>query len=272
MVTIHETRTYPQTTMAVHCVWETEEEHDINLHNLFKTAKQQGLTFKSAKCMIKQEQVKFFGTVYDKEGSHPDPDKVTAIKTMSNAMPISKGKLLAVVFGSAPRLQRMLMRLQHYNVPIRYKSGKDLLLADGLSHLPSTDNQHIGLDLQINFVTFSNEKLDKLRQETSKDVTLHGLKEDIIQAGPKKMKDLPRMLQPYWSFRDELSIPDRLVIKGSRIIIPASMQKLVLDHIYEGHQGITKCQLQAKDFVYWTSINKDIEDIVFTNKGNPHPT
>ncbi|XP_063590442.1 uncharacterized protein K02A2.6-like [Penaeus indicus] len=154
------------------------------------------------------------------------------------------------------------MRLQHYDVTIRYKPGKDLLLADGLSRLPSTDNQHIGLDIQINFVTFSNEKLVTLRQETSRDAILHELKEIIIQGWPEKMKDLPRMLQPYWSFRDELSNEDRLVIKGSRVIIPVSMQKLVLDRIHEGHQGITKCQLRAKDCVYWTSINRDIEDIV----------
>jgi len=31
---------------------------------------------------------------------------------------------------------------------------------------------------------------------------------------------------------------------------------------HEEHQGITKCQLRAKDSVYWTSINKDIENIV----------
>ncbi|XP_063607727.1 uncharacterized protein LOC134782233 [Penaeus indicus] len=161
-----------------------------------------------------------------------------------------------------PRLQHMLMRLQHYDVTIRYKPGKDLLLADGLSRLSSTDNQHIVPDLQINFVTFSNEKLVTLQQETSRDVFLHGLKEVIIQGWPEKMKDLPRMLQPYWSFRDELSIEDGLVIKGSRIIIPVSMLNLVLDPIHVGHQGITKCQLRAKDCVYWTSINRDIEDIV----------
>ncbi|XP_047502945.1 uncharacterized protein K02A2.6-like [Penaeus chinensis] len=40
------------------------------------------------------------------------------------------------------------------------------------------------------------------------------------------------------------------------------MQKVVLDRIHEAHQGITKCQLRAKDRVYWTSINRDIEDLV----------
>ncbi|XP_047501218.1 uncharacterized protein K02A2.6-like [Penaeus chinensis] len=40
------------------------------------------------------------------------------------------------------------------------------------------------------------------------------------------------------------------------------MQKLVLDRIHEGHQGITKCQLRAKDCLYWTSINRDIEYLV----------
>ena len=36
-----------------------------------------------------------------------------------------------------PRLQRMLLQLQRYDVTIRYRPGKEMLLADALSRCPS---------------------------------------------------------------------------------------------------------------------------------------
>ena len=50
---------------------------------------------------------------------------------------------------SAPvRLQRMLLRLQQYDMVITYQPGKEMLLADALSHLPSrANNSEIKLDL-----------------------------------------------------------------------------------------------------------------------------
>ena len=51
-----------------------------------------------------------------------------------------------------PRLQRMLMRLQNYDLNIEYKPGKEMLLADGLSRLPPAENSHIELDLQVHLV------------------------------------------------------------------------------------------------------------------------
>ena len=35
------------------------------------------------------------------------------------------------------RLQRMLLRIQHYDITIKYRPGKEFLLADGLSRLPN---------------------------------------------------------------------------------------------------------------------------------------
>ena len=45
-------------------------------------------------------------------------------------------------------LQRMLLRLQQYDMVITYRPGKEMLLADALSHLPSrANNSEIKLDL-----------------------------------------------------------------------------------------------------------------------------
>ena len=44
-------------------------------------------------------------------------------------------------------LQRMLLCLQQYDLVIMYRPGKEMLLADAFSHLPSRTNTEIQLDL-----------------------------------------------------------------------------------------------------------------------------
>ena len=78
---------------------------------------------------------------------------------------------------SAPvQLQRMLLRLQQYDMVITYRPGKEMLLADALSHLPSrANNSEIKLDLWVNaisFTAFSSSRLTKTAAETQKDPIL----------------------------------------------------------------------------------------------------
>lgn len=51
-------------------------------------------------------------------------------------------------------------------------------------------------------------------------------------------------------------------MKGSRVIIPESQQKIILDQLHYSHQGIEKTRLQARDTVYWKQINADIENMI----------
>ena len=46
-----------------------------------------------------------------------------------------------------PCLQRMLLELQRYDVTIKYRPGKEMQLADALSHCPARDLQEIKLDM-----------------------------------------------------------------------------------------------------------------------------
>ena len=160
------------------------------------------------------------------------------------------------------RLQRMLLRLQTYDVTIKYLPGKEMLVADSLSRSPSMGNTTIDLDLQVSLVQFTPSKLDQIKQETTKDPTLKQLKETIVAGWPDKRRDLPKQLQPYWAFRDELSVEDSLVLKGERVIIPSCLTPSILSKLHEGHQGVEKSKLRAKDCVYWVNINKDLEDTV----------
>ena len=59
-----------------------DAEHNRRLHNLMRVARKHGLIFNQDKCEVKATSVTFFGTVYDKDGAHPDPKKVEAIHKM----------------------------------------------------------------------------------------------------------------------------------------------------------------------------------------------
>ena len=70
-----------------------------------------------------------------------------------------------------PRLQRMLLKLHNYDLHIKYRPGKEMILPDGFSRLPNrqTNNNKIELDIKIDLVRFSTDCLKQLQLNTSKD-------------------------------------------------------------------------------------------------------
>ena len=161
------------------------------------------------------------------------------------------------------RLQRMLLRLQRYDYHIIYRPGSLMVLPDSLSRLPATrETKQIHLDVSVNLVQFSKPRLDELRAATQDDTVLHTLKQYILSGFPEKLRDLNRTVRDYWPFRDELSIEDGLVLKGTQVIIPASLRETYMEHLHTGHQGVTRCQQRARSCLYWPGINKEIEACV----------
>ena len=184
------------------------------------------------------------------------------------------------LMAAPPRLQRMLLRLQSYDVKIKYKPGKEMLLSDGLSRLkPLPEGPMEKETIKVNFVQFTDNRIGSLREATSKDPELSALREVIINGWPEKRHQIAKPLQAYWPFRDELSIEDGLIMKGDRIMIPESQKTQILQTIHQGHQGITKSQLRAKAAVFWININRDIENDIkqcpvcqeYTKSNPPEP-
>ena len=54
------------------------------------------------------------------------------------------------------------------------------------------------------------------------------------------------------------------MLKGSCIVIPESCRGEILNQLHEGHFGIDRTKLHARDSVYWPNINKDTECLVKT--------
>ena len=88
------------------------------------------------------------------------------------------------------------------------------------------------------------------------------LKHTIMQGLPKSIKQVPPVLQPFWTFREELTVEDGLILKGTRIVIQTKQHEAILKLIHGGHLGLNKCKLRAKETVYWPGLNDQLKDLV----------
>ena len=164
------------------------------------------------------------------------------------------------------RLQRILIRTFPYNFTIHYIPGVINQLADCLSHLED-QKYYIKLPkLQVYQITqqlpASIDSLHQLRGSMQADDELALLKHTIMQGWPKPIKQVPPELQPFWIFREELTVEDGLLLKGTRIVIPNKQCKAILKLLHEGHLSLSKCKLRAKEIVYWPGLNDQLEDLV----------
>ena len=111
-----------------------------------------------------------------------------------------------------------------------------------------------------------SDSLHQLRVSKLADDELVLLKHTIMQGWPKSIKQVPPALQPFWTFREELTVEDGIILKGTRIIIPTKQQEVILKMIHKGHLGLNKCKLHAKETVYWPGLNDQLEDLVLNCK------
>ena len=72
------------------------------------------------------------------------------------------------------------------------------------------------------------------------------LKHTITFGWPHTVQELQKELQAYWTFREEMTVEDGLILKATRIVIPPSMRESTLLQLHEGHLGFTKCYNRAK--------------------------
>ena len=84
--------------------------------------------------------------------------------------------------------------------------------------------------------------MNQLHIATQEDDELVLLKHTITNGWPNSIKEVPPEIQAYWTFCEELTIEDGLVLKGTRIVIPKSKHKQVLTMIHKGHLGLGKCK------------------------------
>nr|XP_054602637.1 uncharacterized protein K02A2.6-like [Nothobranchius furzeri] len=148
------------------------------------------------------------------------------------------------------RIQRMLIRLQKYDVHMIYTKGKYMYTADTSSRAVDKE-EHEDLEKSLDIqacvcpdFSLSADRSEQIKIETNTDEVMNELKSTKIQ--------------DYWNCRGELTVVDDIVMKGSKYVIPSSLRKQMLQKIHEGHLGEVKCKRRAREVMYWPRINQDI--------------
>ena len=166
----------------------------------------------------------------------------------------------------SPSIQCLVVRSFPYQpFDVQYRRGMEILLAETLSRVTPLPMEEDGIQLPIiavnqimaNILCSSND-LDQICEEMRKDPTLKLLMHYISNGWPCEWRQLSQELHDYWNYWEDMSIEDGITTKGCKILIPSTLQRKALQQIHEGHQGVEKCMLKARESVFWPAISDDI--------------
>lgn len=171
-----------------------------------------------------------------------------------------------------PRIQRFRMRLMRYSYTIFHTPGKSLTSADTLSRAPltnavtSSDNDlmedtNIYVEAVLEHLPTSDRYLTELRKQLQGDSVCAQVMKYCVEGWPDR-NQLQGPAKHYWHERAFLTVQNGLLLKGTRLVIPATMRDTVLDKIHEGHQGIVKCRERATQTVWWPGLSNQIKELV----------
>uniref|UniRef100_A0A8C9UY15 Gypsy retrotransposon integrase-like protein 1 n=1 Tax=Scleropages formosus TaxID=113540 RepID=A0A8C9UY15_SCLFO len=161
-----------------------------------------------------------------------------------------------------------MLRLQKYNLKVTYRPGKQMHIADTLSraYLKEHTEELLEEELEINWITpqlpISDKKLQEFRKATAEDPEMIMLRNVIMNGWPAERSAVPKELQPYWTFKEEISYTSGLMFKAAKLIVPSQLREEMLDKIHESHLGIVKCKERARDIIFWPGMSTQIENKV----------
>jgi transposase InsO family protein len=168
-----------------------------------------------------------------------------------------------------PRVLRFRLRLMKYSYTVYHVPGKRIYTADTLSRAPLSGTSSVEsksedtafVDSIIESLPATEKRLQEIREHLENDEVLQTVM-GYCKRGWPDLACLQSPVQPYWQERDTYAVEQGLLLKGNRLIIPADMRVDVLDRIHDGHLGITKCRLRAKQAVWWPGLSKQLETLV----------
>ena len=142
------------------------------------------------------------------------------------------------LFKVPPRLQRMRLCLQKYDIKVKYVPRKFQYIADTLSRacdessMPSDSEMHKDMEYFIHSVVsslpISDVKLKELRDLNSNDPTMQMLHQYSLQGWPAHKCDVHPSLKSFWDVRNDTHVTDGVLLKDNRLVIPSPWKKDIL--------------------------------------------
>ena len=173
------------------------------------------------------------------------------------------------------RIARWALRLQPYDLTVVYRPGKEKP-ADYMSRHPVKQNVPSSREEKIaeEYVDFISQTsvpnaivLEEVQAATKEDKALQIVIE-MCASGHWHKRDKndidPNTLRQFQSIRDELTVNrnGNVLLRNTRIVIPASLQARAIQLAHEGHQGISKTKALIRRKVWFPGIDTAVEDAV----------
>ncbi|UYV68175.1 K02A2.6-like, partial [Cordylochernes scorpioides] len=172
------------------------------------------------------------------------------------------------------RLQRMLLRLQRYNLELEHVQGSQMHLADIFSRACIKDvrNENLKYDVYpidiiykeiatvnvMETLSVCSDTVLRIREETSSDPILCEVKKLILNGWPPNKNQTSMLTREYWNFREELTVQDGIILKNDRIVIPNKLRAEMIMKTHQGHIGINSSMRRARDNIFWPGMNAQI--------------
>ena len=163
------------------------------------------------------------------------------------------------------RIERWCLRLAQYQYNVKHRPGSGNP-ADYLSRNPvaTPTQQHNIAEAYINYI-FTNAipasiSTTELQNATLHDPTLSAVKHCLLHEPHD-----PQLITAFKQILNELSITaDGIIIRGHRVIIPASLQQRTIALAHEGHQGIVKTKELLRSTVWFPNIDSMVSNTIQT--------
>ncbi|XP_044175498.1 uncharacterized protein K02A2.6-like [Acropora millepora] len=202
---------------------KSQEEHDQALEATFKRLQESGLTLNRNKCVYNQAELAFFGYVFSADGMSPDPSKVQEIINLATPSTVSE---------SSSRQEKVAEEFVDYLAKTSTPKAIDI------HEIIAATKQ----DPTLQAVTKAMDKGDwfKFSKEPCIDT-------DLYKAMEKVRHELT------------LSTTHGIILKGTRIVMPTTLQQRVIDLAHVGHQGIVKTKKLLREKVWFPRMNNMVE-------------
>lgn len=167
--------------------------------------------------------------------------------------------------------ERMLLRLQRYNLDVKYQKGSLLVMSDPLSRAyldePPTQTEFCNELEEIVLVKDlpnSEARLKEFKEGTASDDNRQILMSTVLEGLLNTLDEVPAEIKPYFQFRDEITTQNGLLFKGERLIVPTKLRKEMMEKVHSSHLGIgiEGCLRRAREVFYWSHLNAELDDFI----------
>lgn len=167
------------------------------------------------------------------------------------------------------RIERWVVRLQAYKAKVIFRPGK-MNIADSLSRLAITTSA-TGMTFDecvehyVHWVASNATpvalKITEIEEASAADKSIQSVRIALDQ-GEWSGDSLPFKL-----FATELCFAGKILLRGTRIVIPELLRKQTLDLAHEGHPGMTVMKQRLRAKVWWPKLDAQVEQYIKNCRG-----